>query len=200
MVSNISFTSKINFVDANTFCNLCQGERILYSKFVKADKFNTLALRNCTGSIAVDYKNNVAKGAHTYPNNLNFEFADTLMSKFFSDIKAQKGFLIGGRYLEDEQISMGIFEKFKKAFKKKVKDLTVFGGQVFPYSETDFAYNVNTDTLTLCTMFKRPMEIFEHYVSNIDELKECFHEIKIAKGDELFINGEKVELNKHVKI
>ena len=199
MVDGVSFKSKINFVNAKTFDNLCCGERIVYNKFVKAKNFNTISIRNCTGSIAVDYKNKIAKGGHTYPSSAHLELAKFLLKDFFSDIKPEKGFLIGSRYLEDEQISMKIFDKFKNGFKQKVKNLTIFGGQIFPYSESDFIYDINTDTLTLCTAFKRPWETSEHFVSNMIELKECFNEIKIAKDDTLYFNDKPVDLNQYSK-
>ncbi|MCQ2738900.1 MAG: hypothetical protein MJ237_01590 [bacterium] len=195
-MNNISFKAKINFVSPSTFDKVAYGKDISYYSFVTGHNLKTHSIRNCIGVLAVDYKNKFAKGGHIYPHE-DYLSSNNITDSFCTDFTPQKAFLIGSKKLATNDISIQIFQKFKNLLKKNIKDLTLFEQHTYPFSESDFVYHYDNDTLTVCTSFKRPKEAKEHYVSNLNELLECFKIIEIAKDDILCFEDKPVDLEKY---
>ena len=195
-MDGINFKSKINFVDSCTFNKLKLAQKAGYDTFVEGKRVCAHNVRTCTGAVCVDRKRAVARACHNYDCPVNANFADVLAIQFLHDLDINKVFLIGGKKLSDSKSSIPLFHNFKRQLAKMVKKLTIFEEHTYPYSETDFHYDCDTDTLTVCSMFKRPKEVFEHYISNMDELNECFKKVTIAKDDQLYFNDVPVKSDK----
>ena len=208
-MNNISFKSKINFVSPETFNKIVNGKNIPEeSIFVTGKDLQTHAIRNCTGILAIDYKNGYAMGAHFYPDDSllrMLEDQDSMPAVWKNFFRfQQKAFLIGSKRVNPNDISVKIFKKLKNLYEKNVKDLTFFQEHVHLLSGSDFVYHYDDDTLTVCTRFVKPEDTIDFnentkvcYVSNAEDLLECFKKIKIADNDVLCFENKPFDFKKY---
>ena len=219
-MDNLSFTSRINFVDKKTFENFRRGtyidfrpdndlsfldlqkireiEKELGSKInhprldvVKADEFSTDSVRTCTAGSVVDTVNGEAAGFHTYDSLSNFEHVDDILDNLFWRVKnPDRAFLIGSKNLKGSEFSCPIFQKLYEGIAKHVKNVTIFREHLFPFSESDFHYSLKNDTLTINSMYKPLTDWREFDIKSKEDLNKCFKEIKVADGDIVTFNGK----------
>jgi hypothetical protein len=78
---------------------------------------------------------------------------------------------------------------------EKISKLSVFQEHADELSETDFHYDVKTDTYTICSRgFDRKNEKIIS-VNSLEDLLKRYRKIHIADGDILMINGEKIRID-----
>ena len=193
--SNVSFTSKIKFIDgASFFKKSDKGQYIGYfhnePNAIKCSNFYSEGIRTCTGGGIIDAKGN-ALGFHYWddkPNKTNF---NNIVVRLFRWIpNADRGILIGSKDIG--QYSTEQFQRFKKVFNERLKHVTIFEKHKYINSGTNYHYDLKTDTWTLSTSIS-PKNKHYKYVQSINDLKEAFENIKIAEGDELYINGKQIK-------
>ena len=63
-----------------------------------------------------------------------------------------------------------------------------------PWSESDIHYSVKDDTWTIHSMYRPLTHYKEREVTSIEDLNEAFKSVKLAEGDSLYINGNKIDL------
>ena len=186
MNCNISFGSKINFVDAYRFKNLKHGEYIDWRK-------NFL---NCTDSPAfyTDYIADCTAGGIINPHKqcLGFHIRGDYSIKqlpFTILGTPERALIIGSKNDKFSVNSMGNFESIKNSLGKKVKHLTYFQEHKPKYSSSDIFYSLPHDTWIINTIYGH---FFLKEVDNIRRLLKVFRKIKIADGDRLFINEKEI--------
>ena len=206
-VDKVSFTSRINFVDAKTFEKFRTGSyidfrrdinfrnedanspwfaKIVHSDIVKAKKFYTDEIRTCTAGGVIDSKTGECAGFHFFDSLENHENTDLMLEAIFSLVpNPDRALILGGKKLAVADYSMPIFEKILKGLKSKIENVTVFKEHFYPFSESDLQYNIKKDTWTIHSMYRPLTEIKTYCVNSKDRLKNCFKEVEIAKGDSL---------------
>lgn len=191
--SDVSFTSRIQFVDGRTFAKYNNkgfyiGFNHQTSNMLKAPKFFSCDIRTCTGGGITD-KNGNALGFHFWddkPNKKNFQDIIVKMFRWMPD--ADRGLLVGSKDLGKYSIEQ--FQRFKYVFNARLKNLTLFEKHRHLNSGTSYIYEAENDTWTLSTNFIKNGN--NKYVKTLEDLKEAFENIKIADGDELYINGKRI--------
>ena len=205
----ISFTSRINFVDAKTFDKFRRGAYVEFQKdlnfmcaqnstspwfaklvrpdIVKADEFFTDEVRTCTAGGVIDTKTGQCAGFHLFDCLSNFRGANKIIDNIFSLVpNPDRALNLGSKDLVYAEFSTRLFEQILEGLKSKIKDITVFKKHVFSSSESDLHYSLKDDTWTIHSMFHCPLESFhDQEVINPEALKKCFKEVKIADGDSL---------------
>lgn len=205
----ISFTSRINFVDAKTFEKFRRGTyiefrkefspaniqnaqtpwfaRFVRSDAVKADEFYTDEVRTCTAGGVIDTKTGQCAGFHFFDDLDNALNTKQMLNAIFHLVpNPDRALILGGKKLKCSNYSIPIFEEILKGLKAKVENITIFKEHNFPVSESDLHYNLKDDTWTIRSMYRYRTDLLhDHEVTDPEALKECFKEIKIADGDKL---------------
>ena len=219
-MNDVSFTSRINFVDRKTFDNFRKGayvdfrvnnditaldmkilkavEKLTAGKIqhprldvLKADEFFTEEVRTCTAGGVINTKTEEAAGYHVYDSLDNLEKVDDILDNIFGRVEnPDRAFIIGSKKLVCSIYSRPIFQKIYEGITKRVPNVTVLREHTLPFSETNFHYSLKNDTLTIQSMFRPLTGIKEFDVSSKEELEKCFKEVKLANGDFLTF-GEK---------
>jgi len=196
--SNVSFTSKIAFIDGKQLLKL--EEKAFNIDFhhnapnmIKCDHFCSNAIRTCTGGgIYTPHKG--AVGFHFWDDKINYKNFNDIIAKMFRwEQNPQRGILIGSKELPDNPYSLLQFQKFKKVFDNRIKYLTVFEKHKCTCSESSYHYDLNTDTWSIATGYKKFDNGRYNYVKSLKDLREAFDNIKIAEGDILIINGKTIK-------
>ena len=175
-VDNVSFTSKINFVDGKTFDALCRRGRFISAnkldEYVRiADEFYTCDVRTCTGGGVIDFENMAAGGFHYLDNLSN----NTNLGKFFAELfekikNPDRAFIIGGKELNCAPYSIPNFKEICKVIRERVPKVTVLGEHNLPWSESHFHYSLKDDTWTINSMYRPLTDFREREVLSLDEL------------------------------
>ena len=194
--NSISFTSKIRFVDRHIYKIMDKKNFIdfIHSKpnILKADEFYSEEIRTCTGGGLVNpYKE--AEGFHFWDDYTNKKNFPHLVNSLFRFVKnPERGLLIGSKELEIFPYSVEQFNRFKKVFLERVKNVTIFQQHTFPYAETHYHYSLADDTWTLCSHYRNEKDLNYKTIKSLDALKKCFKNISIAEGDRLFIGKKEI--------
>lgn len=197
MNNQISFTSKINFVDYSKFSTKIKnayeiGYRHDVPNIMKAPEFSTLGIRTCTGGgLIKSYRE--AEGFHLWDDLTNKKNFPEIINKLFRFVRnPERGLLVGSKNLETNKFSMEQFQKLKKVFLDRVENVSLFEEHNHTSSETHFHYSLDKDTWTMCSRFWQKNNPQAITVKNMQTLLEGFRNVKIAKGDQLFFNGKEV--------
>lgn len=196
-INNLSFTSKINFVDLPSFYDNEGGDFVGFSddpkdptSMRKADEFFTYGVRTCTAGGLIDSSNNEAIGFHYYDGPKNNAALTAYLDKLFQNVKnPDKALILGGKILEDSPYSMEQFLKIKELLSQRVENLTVFEEHKFPWSESHMHYSLPKDTWTIRSMYRPYTDWREFSVLSPEEIKKVFNKVEIAPSDQLQING-----------
>ena len=194
--NSISFTSKIRFVERHIYSIMDKKNFIDFAhskpNILKADEFYSEEIRTCTGGGLVNPYHE-AEGFHLWDDLTNKRKFPHLINSLFRFVKKpERGLLVGSKELEKSPYSIEQFDKFKKVFLERVKDVSIFQQHTFPCSETHYHYSLDSDTWTLCTRYKNEKELNYKSVRSLEALKKCFKYISIAKGDRLFIGRKEI--------
>ena len=190
MGNRVSFKSNINFVSINQFNSFKKGDYIDYKKdFINAvcsPEFYTESVMDCTAGGIVDPDKKKSVGFHI--NGLYM-----LNSPPFEIIgKAKNGLIIGSKKIKYSVNSLHNFEIIKKYFSEKVQNLSVLGPYRYNEAMSDVHYSLKNDTWTINTIFYKWMFGKMKEVTSLKNLLSAFKEIKISKGDRLFIEEREV--------
>lgn len=192
----ITFTSKIRFVDRNTYNKLFKNNKISYfhntPNILKADEFYSEEIRTCTGGgLVKPFKE--AEGFHIWDDKPNIKNFPENINRLFRFIKnPERGILIGSKKRNENPYSLEIFTKFKKIFLERVKNISLFERHRYELSETNYHYSLKDDTWTIYSTFQRGKNSAMRQIKTLDDLLECFENISIAKGDRLFIGKKEI--------
>lgn len=196
MSENISFKSRIRFVDHAMFNKLKKGSQIQYKhgtpNIVKDKEFFSEEIRTCSGGGLV--KSSVeAEGFHLLDDVVNFNNLHDFMVYLFRYVKnADRGLLLGSKELGTRPYSVKIFEKLKKVFQARVPNVSIFEGHTYSNAQTHFYYSVKDDMWTICSEY-RPVGTQKLIpVTTLEQLKKVYRNVSIADGDTLFINGREI--------
>jgi len=196
-INNLSFTSKINFVDKADFEKVVKGEYVDFSKdpayinsVRKADDYYTYAVRTCGAGGIHSSKTGESAGYHSYDCQQMYQNLDFFVDRFFKNVEnPDQALLLGGKHLADSPYSMRQFLKLKELLEDRVENVSVIEEHVFPWSESDIYYSGKDDTYTIYSMYRPYTDFREHAVLSPEELKVAFKKIKIAPSDTLQIKG-----------
>lgn len=218
-MNDISFTSKINFVDRKAFDNFRKGTYIdfrpngdmnaldMFSyNFLKkicgnriknprldvmaADEFYTDSVRTCTAGGVVNTKTGEAVGFHIYDSLDNMKKVDNIIENIFGWVNnPDRAIILGSKNLKITEYSIPIFKNLYEGISKRVKNVTAFKEHVFPFSESDIHYSAKTDTWTIRSMFRPLTDIKEIDVQSKDDLSKAFKKIEVADGDIITFGG-----------
>lgn len=204
MTNNISFTSNIRFVDRFNFAKIKQGTRIGYRhneiNILKAPEFYSEEIRTCTGGGLVNPQKE-ALGFHLWDDMTNKKEFDKIINSLFRFVKEpERALLVGSKELEKSPLSIEQFEKIKKIFLERIKNVTYFEKHKFSDSETNYFYNAQNDTWVLCSIYRKPNSLQTKTIKNVEDLQNCFEKIRIAKGDKLIIEGKEITKEKYPQL
>lgn len=188
-VDNISFKSRILFVDAKTFEKVKRGNYIPwgeYTQFIqKANEFYTDSIRTCTAGALINTKTAKAIGFHVHDCLENFRNINEYMTAMIEYLKPDKCLIIGGKkYISHNPFSLPIFSSVKKQLGKNIENITVFERHVPVCSESDLFYSMKEDAFYIHSHFL-DRQGKNHRVSSEEELKKCFKRYRISQDDEL---------------
>lgn len=202
MDNNVSFKSRINFVNMKEFTKLIQGTPSIdfdkpTRKILKASEFHTMGIRTCTGGGLTNTKSKKAVGFHLQDSEDNIYDFSKNISKMFDLIKPERGLLIGskkGRIFDNTTFSKYQFTLLKNEFMQKVPNISYFQEHKHLYGQSHFHYSQKNDTWSICGQwaFETPRQYIQKQIKNVEDLKNSYKKIEIAKGDQLFINGKEV--------
>ena len=203
MTDKVSFTSIINFVPHTKYrpiARKCQtiAETAVYGRnrlFRQSPSFNINTVRTCTAFCINDAKEN-AIGSHLYDCFNNERHIKDICSDVLNAINWEPagGLIVGGKVLKFRPYSQPVYTGIKEFMTGKIPKVSFFEEHTDKLSETDFHYDVKSDTYTICTRcFDKNNEKIVS-VDSVENLKQRFHKIYTADGDILMINGEKVEI------
>jgi len=209
-VDNVSFTSRINFVNGITFdskflrgtyvdfrtesdisnfqyFNLPWFRKKMRGDIVCADEFYTDGVRTCTSGGIIDLKTGKCAGFHFYDCQENFNKVNKILESLFALVpNPDRALILGSKKLTGSQYSIQMFEEIIKGLKAKIDKVTVFKEHIFPYSESDLHYNLKNDTWTIHSMFRPITDIKVYSVDSDSKLKSCFKKVEIADGDNVY--------------
>lgn len=197
-VDNVSFTSKINFVDAKTFYykfrqGLYVDPRDVDEFVCKSNEIFTDEVRTCTAGGVIDFNNSVVGAFHFFDDFDNNLALGRFLKELFGKIQnPQRALIVGGKQLRNSIYSIPNFTEICKGIKERVPKVTVFGEHKFPWSETDIHYSLKDDTWTIHSMYRPYNDYKEHEVLSLEDLHEAYKSVELAEGDSLYINGEQV--------
>ena len=201
-MDHISFKSRINFVDINTFKRLQQngGKYVAFKEnsplYCKSDKFYTSLIKTCTGGGITDGNTN-AVGFHLLDSYENYSQIDKICKYIIDAVENSplSGLLVGGKNLLNRKYSRKMFQAMKNNFSDRVDNLSIFEEHANHYGATSYIYDLKTDTWTLCADFI-DSDLKYHNVNSLEKLKNFYKKIKIAKNDILLIDGVSHSQNK----
>lgn len=212
-MGDVSFTSRINFVNRKAFENFRKGTyvdfraeqeltaldminlktiekltggRIKHPRLdvLKADEFFTEEVRTCTAGGVVNTKTGECAGFHIYDSLANSEKIDDILDNIFGNVQnPDRALILGSKHLRTSTYSIPIFQKIYEGIAKRVPNVTIFREHTMPFSESDMHYSFKNDTWTIRSMFRPLTDIKEFDVSTEEELAKSFKEIKLADGD-----------------
>ena len=194
--SSVSFTSNICFVDRIAYNKIKKRNSIGFwhtvPNILKADEFYSEGIKTCTGGgIVIPFKE--AEGFHFWDDMTNKKKFPDIVNSLFRFVKnPQRALLVGSKNLDDSPYSIEQFERFKKVFTERIKNVSLFERHRYENSQTHYIYSLNDDTWTLFSEYQKGKNIRYNQVKNLKALKECFENISIADGDRLFINNKEI--------
>lgn len=194
--SSVSFTSNICFVDRIAYNKIKKRNSIGFwhtvPNILKADEFYSEGIKTCTGGgIVIPFKE--AEGFHFWDDMTNKKKFPDIVNSLFRFVKNPKrALLVGSKNLDDSPYSIEQFERFKKVFTERIKNVSLFERHRYENSQTHYIYSLNDDTWTLFSEYQKGKNIRYNQVKNLKALKECFENISIADGDRLFINNKEI--------
>lgn len=183
---NLNFRSKFNFINANKFFELAETKGNIevemdkgFKKVDKGGKIYSVCLGPCTGHAITNKNLKEAVAGH-----FSF-FADGIKKHIENTVNQVRSFVIGG----DINFLSEFFEKDIEEYRNKIPT-TIFWGQ--EKGSSNFLYDANKDT---CYIYKSSGEHYEdsEFVDSVEKLKKAYKIINIAKGDEVLINGKKID-------
>lgn len=199
MISNVSFTSKIDFVKKPKIYNVFGTAIFCYppeSSIRKLSDFHTWGIRTCSGGGLVDTQTGEAVGFHCLDCKANRESITNYIDRLFKEVKnPDSALLIGGKSFEDSPYSMENMNIFEERLTQRVPNVSVFKEHVLPYSEADIRYVLSPDTWFIHSMYKPLTDYREFDVLTLDELKNNYKKIHIADGDILMLQGQEIDKN-----
>jgi len=193
MNNNISFRSKINFVDKDTFVNIAKGKKISPETRTAAfaDEFFSPRVRSCTagGILSV---NEESYGFHFYDDSNIGECGLNTLKRDIAlfDNSPQRAFIIGSKRHKCRPFSKRNLVIIKKYLDNNINNVSVFEGHTDKYAQSSFHYDLKTDTYTVFTQFFKNGK--EKCVNSLRDLLNNFKNIKIANGDVLFIGNQQI--------
>lgn len=197
--NKIAFTSNIRFVAPNKFRHISShtpniGFTHDERNIIKANEFCTVDIRTCTGGGLV--KPNIeAEGFHLLDDFINLEHFPEIVAKLFRYVKnPERGLLIGSKDLPNNPYSLIQFQKLKKIFVERVKNVSIFEKHRFNSSESHYHYSLETDTWTLSSKYWRytGKNVKGKSVDSVEELLNAFEHVSIAPGDRLFMGKQEI--------
>lgn len=196
MDNSIAFKSKINFVNLNTFEEVVGGQKIhhLSRDILKASSFYSYDIRTCTGGGVVSPNKHEACGFHIldcYENNVNLNKIIKKIFKYAKVDKPERALLIGGKLTSSAPLSLQNFKEIKNKLKDKIHKITLFEEHNSFLGQSSFHYDLKTDTWTILSQYAHKEERGTEVLTP-ELLKRAYKKIKIADGDELYINRKKV--------
>lgn len=197
MNDSISFKSKIKFVHNIDFLkNYSRGTNIGYThcepNVLKSDVFYTKSIRTCTGGGLVTPQKGCL-GFHIWDdmvNKKNFEKIAHSIIRWLNP--AERGLLIGAKALKGSDYSIEQFKRFKEFLSKHVPNLSIFEKHQHECSQSHISYSLKDDTWFIASDFLDNVTGEYYQVNNLETLRKAFENIKIAKGDELYIGEMKI--------
>lgn len=194
-MNNLSFTSRINFVDEQTFSKVAKGAFFdcypWQDSFKKAPEFHTYEIRSCTAGGIVDTKTKEVVGFHYYDCETYFEGIEKFIDNLFDLIKnPDRCLVIGGKDMPNSPFSVKSFNKFKEILSDRIANVSIFGYHLPKFDESSIHYSINNDEWNIFTGCKDMSGQFYRFVTSPKSLNENFKTIKIADGDTLLINGK----------
>jgi len=211
MDNNISFKSRIQFVDYKSFkkiiCNNCNfiDYKSAERNIVTGSDFYTTNIRTCTGGSLVNATKDSSRpfqstlGFHIFNNRDNNQ---NILKRIENALNftPKNGILIGGKKLYDRggQYSLPNFDKLKTFMGSILPDFSFFQQQRYLYGQTHFHYSFKDDTWTLCSEFNGKNNIrgpITKGVSCLSDLTKHFLKIHIAQQDQLFIGNKQIFKN-----
>lgn len=194
--NSISFTSNICFVDRIAYNKIKKKNSIGFwhtvPNILKADEFYSEGIKTCTGGgVIIPFKE--AEGFHFWDDMTNKKRFPDIVNSLFRFVKNPKrALLVGSKNLDDSPYSVEQFERFKKVFTDRIKNVSLFEKHRYENSQTHYIYSLNNDTWTLFSEYRKGKNRGYNQVKNLKALKECFENVSIADGDRLFINNKEI--------
>lgn len=194
--SSVSFTSNICFVDRIAYNKIKKRNSIGFwhdvPNILKADEFYSEGIKTCTGGgVVIPFKE--AEGFHFWDDMTNKKKFPDIVNSLFRFVKnPQRALLVGSKKLDDSPYSIEQFERFKKVFTERIKNVSLFEKHRYENSQTHYIYSLDNDTWTLFSEYKKGNNMRYNQVKSLKALKECFENISIADGDRLFINNKEI--------
>ncbi len=193
MNNNVSFQSRIRFVDKKTFINTVTGKRIdhIERPIAFVDDFFTNCIRSCSaGAIVAPHKEVYAY--HIFDGK---ETHKTIYERLTMDIKLfdtppKHALIIGGKEHSTRPFSIPNFKIIKDLLRDNIDNVSYFEQHTDYYAQSSLHYDKKNDVYTILTQFFNNGK--EDYIKTIKDLLCNFKKIRIAKGDELFIGGLKI--------
>lgn len=201
MNNNVSFQSKIKFVDKKTFINTVNGTRIdhINRPIAFTNEFFTNCIRSCTAGAIVAPKKETY-GFHIFDG---LQTQNSIYPRFSIDMKLfdnppERALIIGGKLHHTRPYSMPNFKIIKDTIKQYIDRVSYFEQHNDYYAQTSLHYSTIDDTYTILTQYFKDGK--EACVESLKELLSNFKRIKIAKGDELFFGEIKIDPKECPKI
>lgn len=193
---SVSFTSNIRFVEREAFSMLKKQNFINFHhtspNILKADQFYSTEIRSCTGGGLVN-PGCESEGFHFWDDYTNKKKFPDLVNSLFRFVKnPQNALLVGSKDLKGNIYSLEQFERFKKVFLERVKNVSIFQQHKFLNSETHYHYSLDTDTWTLCTSFQEKKGEKLKFIKKPEDFLKAFDSVSIADGDRLFVGKKEV--------
>lgn len=193
---SITFTSSIRFVNRNVYSKLPKKNRIGFwhdvPNIIKADEFYSEGIKTCTGGgLVKPFKE--AEGFHFWDDLTNKKKFPQIINSLFRFVKnPQQGLLVGSKELDVSPYSIEQFERLKKIFLERVKNVSLFERHRYENSQTHYHYSLDTDTWTLFSEYRKSDNSQYIQVKDLEKLKDCYENISIARTDRLFIGNDEI--------
>ena len=190
--NNISFTSKINIVPPQIYHQLWRGKEITCDpkarNVIEGKDLYTYGVRTCSAGGITSDTHRRAIGFHIMDIKDNIDnikyFIDRITLPIFMP---RNCLLVGSKTLKGSPYSTIQFQKLKEAFTKRYHDISIMEEFTDESGEMDMYYSLEQDTWFLSiTHQKQP-------VKSVEQLKQCFKNVHIAKNDTLYIYDTKVD-------
>lgn len=198
-----SFKARIDVVTKDEFNKRKKGIRIDFgeSRFHMpvCDEFWTEEVRSCLAGGT--YSDKGAVGFHFFHDYDTNCFLDWATQKINDKVPRPKGGLIAGS--KDlggfSQYSVPNFNFVKEKLNNQSQNISVFEGIVPKFGQLNLAFSRPKETWTMCCEILVPQHDLKLQVNTPDKFWEFFKSIRLAKTDELFLFGKKVNFKELVK-